>query len=239
MALTRRWRTDVRHLRDTIEQLRGTDHRHVRLVAMDSHANGLLPDLILRLATDHPGHSVDVKIATLDEASSLLLGEAADLAIIHNLAPHRDVLTVMTETLPFGCVVAPGHPLAGRDRVTMQQVTAHPVALQSPSLPIRGYLDGQYEWLFGENGPPVVTDSLQLLKALARAGRYAAFTSELDAATELLDGTLRFVRVRDPGVAPQSVTVAMAARQSSRAVQMIAGVIAEQIEEILSPIRKK
>ncbi len=237
IALARHWRADTRKLRDMIQELRGEAQGTVRIAAMDSHANGLLPVIILQLRDRHPNVSVEVQIATPDAAASLLLGEQADVSIIHNLAPNREIHAVIQEPLPLGCIVAPGHPLAGRGAVTLQQVVAHPVALQSPALPIRRFLDAKYAWLFGQQDPPVVTDSLQLVKALALSGRYAAITSELDAITELLSGSLRFVRVRDPGAEPQSVTVAVAARRASRIAQLVAGMIAEQVRHMLAQVR--
>ena len=159
------------------------------------------------------------------------------MVIAHNLHPSREMRVIATEALPLGCVVAPSHDLVRQGgphgTVTLQQVARHPVALQDRSLVIRRHLDANHGWLFAGRSPPVETNSLQLLKALARSGRYAAFTSELDAWAELQDGTLRFVRVGDAGAAAQSVCVAIGARNASRTVQRVAEMAADAVRACL------
>jgi DNA-binding transcriptional LysR family regulator len=87
------------------------------MAAMDSHANGLLPPFVLRLAAAHPGISLDIEIASTDRAAATLIDDQVDLVIAFNLAPHREIRIIATEQLPFGCVVAPeGGRTAERQR---------------------------------------------------------------------------------------------------------------------------
>ena len=233
VAMARQWRADLRRLFASLDALRGTDQAHIRIGAMDSHANGLLPPLLARVATEFPSVSVSVSLASTDDAAAALLGEEVDLVIAHNLHPSREMRAVATEALPLGCVVAPSHALAAHGRVTLQQVARYPLALQDRSLVIRRHLDANHGWLLAGRPPPIETNSLQLLKALARSGRYAAFTSELDAWAELQDGTLRFVRVGDTEAAAQSVCVAVGARHTSRTVQRMAEMAADAVRVCL------
>ena len=85
----------------------------------------------------------------------------------------------------------------------MQEIVAFPIALQHKMLAIRRYLDARHGWLFGEGQRMVETNSLQLVKMLAASGRYVALTSQLDAAAEIIAGTLKFIPVRDKGAEPQ------------------------------------
>src|SRR3954470_4572639 len=186
VTLARRWRSDERRAAADLKQLQGVNQGHIRLVAMDSHVNGFLPRVISALTREHPRISLQIQIASTDDAVAALLGGGADLAAIFNLSPHRDIHVLWTSELPFGCVVAPGHELAKQKTISMQEVVAHPIALQSKALPIRRYLDARHGWLFAEGQRMVETNSLQLVKGLARSGNYVAFTSELDAAPEIL-----------------------------------------------------
>jgi len=72
-----------------------------------------------------------------------------------------------------------------------------------------------------------VTNSLQLVKQLARSGKYVAFTSELDAAPEIADGSLIFLPVRDKGAEPQTVGLAIDAR---RPLSQIARFVTEMLQ---------
>ncbi|QIB35982.1 LysR family transcriptional regulator [Ancylobacter pratisalsi] len=238
VTLARRWRMDERRVAADIKQLQGVDQGHVRLVAMDSHANGFLPHFIERLAAEQPRISLEVEIASPDDALSALLSGSADITAIFNLMPRRDVHVHWTTELPFGCVVAPQHPLAKGATVSLQEVVAHPIALQSKALMIRRYLDARYGWLFSDPQKALVTNSLQLVKQLARGGRYVAFTSELDAAPELAAGTLKFLPVRDKGAEPQSVSIAIDARKPiSRIGRIVASVLTDEIQLALKNAR--
>ncbi|MCB4767281.1 LysR family transcriptional regulator [Ancylobacter sp. Lp-2] len=238
VTLARRWRGDERRVAAEIKQLQGVDQGHVRLVAMDSHANGFLPRFVERLAAEQPRISLEVEIASPDDAVTALLGGSADIAAIFNLTPRRDVHVHWSAELPFGCVVAPNHPLAKADTVSLQEVVAHPIALQSKALMIRRYLDARYGWLFADPQKALVTNSLQLVKQLARGGRYVAFTSELDAASELAAGQLRFLPVRDKSVEPQSVSIAIDAKKPlSRIGGIIMNLLTSEIQSSLQSAR--
>lgn len=239
VTLARRWRSDERRAAAELKALQGIDQGHVRLAAMDSHVNGFLPRIIEKLAREHPSVSLEVQIASTDDAVAWLLGGSADLAAIFNLSPHRDVRVLWSGDLPFGCVVAPGHVLARQKTVSMQQVAAHPIALQSKALLIRRYLDARHGWLFADSQKMVETNSLQLVKALAKSGRYVAFTSELDAAPEILDGSLIFLPVRDKGAEPQTVSIAIDGRKPlSKIAKLVADEITGGIVDDLKSVRR-
>ena len=128
-----------------------------------------------------------------------------------NLKPGRDLHLVATADLPLGCVVAPGHPLAALSQVTFKDVAAWPLAAQSKVLAIRRYLERRHNWLLQEARPPLVTNSLQLVKSLVRSGSHVALTSELDAGPEILAGELCFLPLKDKSAQPQTVGVAVSA----------------------------
>lgn len=238
IALTRRWKSDERRAASEIRQLQGIHQGHVRLVAMDSHANGFLPQFIEKLATLHPRISLEVEISSPDDALTALVAGDADIIAAFNLSPRRDVHILWRAELPFGCVVAPGHELAKGQTTSLQEAVHHPIALQSRALFIRRYLDARYGWLFTEPQKAVVTNSLQLVKQLAQSGRYIAFTSELDAAPEILAGTLLFLPVRDEGAEPQTVSLAIDARKPlSRIGRVVSDLLQEEINCCLIAVR--
>jgi DNA-binding transcriptional LysR family regulator len=239
VTLARRWRTDERRAASDLKQLQGIHQGQIRLVAMDSHVNGFLARVIETLTREHPRISLEIQISSTDDAVAALLGGSADLGAIFNLSPHRDIHVLWKSDLPFGCVVAPGHDLASKKTISMQEVAAHPIALQSKALPIRRYLDARHGWLFAEGQKMVETNSLQLVKILARGGNYVAFTSELDAAPEILDGSLVFLPVRDKGAEPQTVSVALDGRKPlSRIAKIVADQLAQSIAEDLKGVRR-
>jgi DNA-binding transcriptional LysR family regulator len=238
VTLARRWRGDIRRMGAEIRQLEGINQGHLRLVAMDSHANGILPRLVERLRREHPKITLEIEIATTDQAVAALVGGSADLGLIFNLSPHRDIRTIWNEDLPLGCIVAPGHELAAESAVSLQRVASYPIVLQGRGLMIRRYLETRHGWLFERDHLPVETNSLQLVKMLVRNGNFIALTSELDAGPEILAGSLKFIPVRDKAAEAQTISVAGSARLPlPRIGQIVAGIVADEARAYLALVR--
>ncbi len=226
LALSLRWRADLNRTLSDVHQLQGVSHGQLRLAVMDSHANGLMPTFVHTVASDYPGVMLDVEVANTDDALRLLIDGDVDLAVAFNIKPSRDLHIVSTADLPLGCVVAPSHPLAAQKHATFKDVVAWPLAAQSRALAIRRYLERRHSWLLEEARPPLVTNSLQLVKSLVRSGSHVALTSELDAGPEILDGSLRFIPLRDKSAQAQTVAVVISA---NRPLPRIARIVAERL----------
>ena len=238
VALARRWRDDERRALTEIRQLQGVPFGIVHVAAMDSHATSFLPAVVEKITAAHRMVSLSIELCSPDEAVSMLLAGKADVAVVFNLPPRREFQVLWRSDLPLGCIVAAGHPLAQAGTTRLQEAAAYPVALQSKSLTIRRYLEAQHSWLFAEPRGRLETNSLQLVKQLVRSGSYIAFTSELDAAPELIDGTLRFVPVRDKGAEPQTISIVVdAAKVPSPVVKLVADTLCQTLQDCLQAVR--
>lgn len=238
VLLTRRWRADEARIQSEVKRMQGVDFGHIRLATMDSLVNGPIPRFLDLISRKYPRVRVDVDVATPDETADLLDNGQSDLVLCFNLRRQRDFHVIWTEELPLFCVLAPGHPLAGRDAVSLADVRGHAIVVQSRALAIRRMLDQRHSWMFEQGAPPVVTNSLQLLKQLATAGGHVALTSEMDAAPELLSGRLLALPVTGPHVTSQSISVAVNARRTApRIANIVAGCLAEVAAETLEAVR--
>ena len=239
VRLVHRWRAEERNAIAEIFQLQGVQQGQVNVFAMDSHATTILPRLVQEIAAAHPLIGLSIQIGSTDEAVAALLSGQADLIIVFNLPQRSDVRPLWSLPLPFGCIVAPHHPLLERQDVKFQDVITYPIALQSRSLLIRRFLELQYSWLFAEPHGRIETNSLHLVKNLARSGTYVALTSELDAANELAEGTLRFLRLTEIDALPQSSDIAIdASKPLNTLVQIVAETAASVIEAALAAARQ-
>jgi len=239
LALAQRWRADLQRTLSDLKQLQGVHQGQVRLAAMDSHANGLLPAFAAALARDHPGIVLEVEIATPDDAVRRLAEGDAEVAIAFNVRPQRDLHLVWTTELPLGCMVAVAHPLAGCAAVTLQDVAQHPMAVQSRALAIRRYLERKHAWLLAQARPPLVTNSLQLVKSLVCGGTHVALTSELDAAPEILAGQPRFVPLQDAAAQPQTAAVVISAKRPlPRIARVVADLLGQHAQAYLAQVRE-
>ncbi len=240
VALARRWHGEVRRLAAELRAVQGLNQGHLRLIAMDSLVNGVLLTIVERLGREHPLITFEVEIATTDQAMSALLAGEADIGLVFNLKPHRELRVVWSTELPLGCVMAPGHELARERQITLQRATSFPIILQARSLVIRRYLEARHDWLFQSDQPPISTNSLQLVKQLARSGRFVALTSELDVAPELLDRSLVFIPVRDKAADPQTISVATCASLPLPQIgRLVADIMAAETVAMLEDVRQR
>ncbi len=239
LALSQRWKQDLNRTLSDIKQLQGVSHGQLRLAAMDSHANGLLPDFIQTVAARHPGVVLEVDVVSTDEATRLLLTGEVDLAVAFNLRAQRELHLLWSAELPLGCAMAPGHALASAPSLTLKDVAAWPLAVQSRALAIRRYLERRHAWLLQEARPPLVTNSLQLVKSLVRQGSHVALTSELDVGPEVLAGSVVFVPLQDRNAAPQTVGVAISgSRPLPRMARIVAEELAAFVQDHLARVRE-
>ncbi len=240
VVLARRWRADINRMGIELKLLQGVDQGRLKLAAMDSHTNGLLPLFVARLAQQYPKIQLEIDIMSTDQAEAGLLSGELDIAVAFNLKAQRDLHVVWSTGLPLGCIAAPGHPLAAQARTSLKDVAGHPLAVQGRSLAIRRYLETSHAQLFSEGEPPLVTNSLQLVKKLVQSGSHVALTSELDAASEILAGTLCFIPIRDRDAKPQSVVVAISARRRlPRIARIAAELLASEIDDCLKQVRAR
>lgn len=235
VLMARRWRADEDRLASELREMRGEQHGLVRLAAMDSLTNSILPALVADLAARHPRINLAIDITTPQDAARELDNGSIDLAIAFNLPNDRTRHVLWSAPLPFGCVVGPGHPLWQLPGVALKDAAHYPLAAQSRVLPVREYLDRRYGWLFDPVEPALVTNSLQLLKQVLRQGRLMAITSQLDALAELVSGDLSFVPLTDAGLKPQTISVVVDARRMlPRAARLVGEAIAALVPEQLA-----
>jgi DNA-binding transcriptional LysR family regulator len=239
LALAQRWRADVQRTVSDLKQMQGINQGHLRVAIMDSHANGLMPSFVAVAAAAHPGIVLEVEVVTPDDATKRLHDGDADIAVAFNLPEQRDLHRMGTVALPLGCLAAPHHALAGSERLALKDVAQWPMAVQSRALVIRQYLERRHGWLLAQARPPLVTNSLQLLKSLVVAGSHVALTSELDAAPELLRGQMVFIPLSDRNAQDQSASVAISARRPlPRIARLVADLLAQHLNAYVLQVRQ-
>lgn len=238
--LAQRWRADETRIQSEVKRMQGVDFGHIRLATMDSLVNGLVPEFLQVISRKYPRVRVDVEVATPDDAAAFLDNGQCDLVLCFNLRRQRDIHVLWSAELPLFCMVAPTHPLATQAEVSLADVRKYAIVVQSRTLSIRRMLDERHSWVFEDGAPPVVTNSLQLLKQLAATGGHVALTSEMDAAPELMNGALRALPVTGANVAAQTISLAVTARRSlPRIANVVADCLAEVARDTLRAVRAR
>lgn len=238
VVMARRWSSDAEQLENALLEMRGVKRGSVRLAAMDSLCNGVLEDLHAWLRAEHPHIRLTLDIATPSDAARALDEGTVEVVMAFNLPRLRHQHVHWSDKLRFGCIVAPGHPLAAHASTSLAKVSGHALVSQSKMLPMRQYLDNRYAWFFAENTPVLTSNSLQLLKQVLGRGDVAMITSELDVLPELDKGSLLFLPLKDKALMSPTISVVIDARRPlSRAARLVADFLVEHTKSRLSETR--
>ncbi|MGW6534564.1 LysR family transcriptional regulator [Streptomyces sp. NPDC055051] len=99
-------------------------------------------DALAAFHAAHPGVEILLREDNSDRLVDGVRGGTLDLALIGTAAATPDgldALTIITEALV--AAVPPGHPLAGRGRISLDELTAHPLVCMPPGTGLRAVLD--------------------------------------------------------------------------------------------------
>lgn len=86
-----------------------------------------LPEMLAKFKTGYPAVEIAVRTGRSQAIQQLVLEDIVQMGLVHSpLAAHPDIEAVPLYAEPIVLVVHPGHPLAGRQEVTAEQLAAEP-----------------------------------------------------------------------------------------------------------------
>jgi LysR family transcriptional regulator, carnitine catabolism transcriptional activator len=167
---------------------RAGEHGQVTVAALPSAAAGLLPAVVARFRTRHPGVRVHVLDGTTQEVVEHVRSGAADLGIAEQIA-HDDLDVHGLRDEKVLAVLPRGHRFAGEAAVTWQMLAAEPFIAFSPDSSVRRLTD----LAFTEAG--VVPDTVIDTRTVATAGGMVAAGLGVSAVPELVLPLMAFADV--------------------------------------------
>ncbi|HEY0275960.1 MAG TPA: LysR family transcriptional regulator [Paenirhodobacter sp.] len=161
VTLFERWARGVRLtpsgeilLRYADQSLRAAAEIAAQFRALDGHAQGsvrmicsqalaahFLPSCINEFQQHHPRVNITADVADHRQAIAALRNHDAEFALIFNptLDPSIHVIASISQRLV--ALLRPGHPLAHKDKLSLEDCLAYPVALPGPELGTRQLID--------------------------------------------------------------------------------------------------
>lgn len=214
-----------------IEDLKGLRRGQVAIATMLTLASEVLPEVIARFRKKHPRTTVHVKV--LRNIEETVASDEADLGFGFNLAANPALATHAAAPIRFGAVVAPTHPLASRQSVSLASCASYPLILPEPDMSIRPDLDRAFASLKGEIDVAVETNAIELIKRAAGAGVGVAFLTYLPVRGECARGELIYLPLRDRLLQPQQLCVI---RRTHGPFDGLVASMAEMLKEVVASI---
>ena len=235
----------IAHVRETLRQhrrtldrvaaLKGLSQGEVTIATMSGLAASLLGDILGAFREIHPRVKLTVQVLTRDAIVEAVLEGRADLGLAYDLPPHPRLFRAASFEHPIGAVLAPDHPLAGRLSVRFADCLSYPLLLAERGMSLREAIDLLVPPTV-EARPILETNSLELMKRMARRSPCVTFMSLHEVGEELKAGSLAFVPVQG-GRAKQHIgLVHRATGPLDPLVSMAAAVIGTNFAERLDTV---
>ena len=134
---------DVEELKARIEDLKGIRRGRVAIKASQALLPHFLPKQVLTYQRQFPGVDFSISVADLVDAEQALLDYDVDLAILFSALPTESFKTVARVEQSVFAIMAPGHPLADNEKLSLSQCVEYPLALHDSSFSVGQLLEAQ------------------------------------------------------------------------------------------------
>ena len=145
----------------------------------------------------YPNVSFNITMSSTDETIEALTNRTAEIGLVVN-PPVRDAI-LSTEIFRDTIVaaVAPNHPLAGCGTVSLKEIAEFPLGLTEPSFGLRQQIDTAFDRCAIDPNVFCVTNSLSLVKGIARFDRQCTLLPRFAVENEVTAGTLSTIAVKE------------------------------------------
>ncbi len=165
-----------------VEELRtggGVEERSVTVACSEGFARRLVPRAIAGFRREHPDVAFRLDVVPRQEATRRVVESFADVAVTYAMGPQHDVRVECAVVVPVSAVVPLGHELAGKDRIGLAELCAHPLALGSPGTSQRELFDLGVQMEGLTVRPALVCDALAAQYEFVRSGGGLALVGDL------------------------------------------------------------
>ncbi|MBO7762624.1 MAG: LysR family transcriptional regulator [Clostridia bacterium] len=183
--------------KEKLRELSALEGGNLRIGASDMTLRFYLLDYIEAFHARYPAVRLTVTNATTPRTLEALRSGSIDFGVISGpLATQEEGLVLLpVRTVQDIFVAAPTHPLAGRERVTREDLCAHPVMMLEGNTSTRAYVTG---WLGRDFPPPAIElATSDLLLEFAKRGIGISSIVADFAAKALADGEVVALRMAE------------------------------------------
>lgn len=212
----------IAHVRETIkshqrveaqiEAFKGLTRGEATIATMNGLAAGPLPRFLGGILDQHPRVLLRLRVLPFDQMTNAVLAGEADMALTYNPPNSPGLRVVASHDLFIGIVVSPKHPLTRRRSLRLTDCIEFPIAVADSSMTIRPVVDLAFSRANLFLQPTIETNSIELMKKIARTGQAITFLNGTDVAEEVAAGEIRHLPVQELGTQPISLKLLVRAR---------------------------
>lgn len=184
-----------REMLRAMEELSGDDLTTVRV----GTAEGVIPEQIPLTTRSffeaHPRAKVEISVAGSTRVAEMLKNDECDIAIVFNITTEKSHRVEAEFHEPYYAVVSPDHPLSGRTEVDLAQLRPYPILLNDDTYSTTALVKEAMVEQDVELTPKVTINSIEGIRALAKAGVGVGFLPAFTVRKELREKELVCIRL--------------------------------------------
>ncbi|WP_281982644.1 LysR family transcriptional regulator [Thalassorhabdomicrobium marinisediminis] len=202
---------DFERAKIMMDDLRDMRTGHLQLSTIDSVAYGILPDALRQFSRKFPDISFSVTTAQPDVIMQSVAAGEIDVAISFLMDLHPDVRVVNEKSAPFGIILRPDHPLAGRPNVRLVDVAGNRFVRTTDARGGNSYLDHRVANVANKLKTHVYSNNLFVAKEMILAGHGVGIYTKIGFLDEIRAGKLCFVPLLEDGLSDIRVATLVSA----------------------------
>jgi DNA-binding transcriptional LysR family regulator len=181
---------DFEMVRTDIDALKGEKTGEVRVATMDSLLVEVLPSALEEFSRSFPAVTYTILGAPPSDIASMLQSARVDIGctFIDRIPPSLKVAA--SARMPMGMVMPPGHPLASRVAVSLEQCAQYPYIRSSVGPAVSASMSPEFAQFWEETVPVATCSSTTTIKRLILAGKGISCFSKIAFIEELTRGEL-------------------------------------------------
>ncbi|MEJ8475925.1 LysR family transcriptional regulator [Roseibium algae] len=214
LAHVKRTYSDFDATMSELDALQGLRRGTVSIATVESMAETLLPVLVSSFRKQFPGIHVAVTVTNSIEAARLVEAGEADVGFTFDPPVTPSLTVAYHHDLPIGALMAPDHPLAKENGLSLSDCVRFPLALPARGLSLRVRIDAAMAQIPGNLRTFVEANSLRFMRALARDENVIGFQTLIGCEEDLDSGRLVFKNLADLPLQNDRLSIVTSSRRA-------------------------
>ena len=136
---------EVGNLKRIGEQFSAQDSGTLSIATTHTQARYVLPPPVARLREAYPKVNISLHQGSPDQVARMLIDEVAEIGIAtESLSDYQELVTLPCYEWQHVLVMPQGHPLAAKERITLEDLAAEPIITYHPSFTGRTRIDSAF-----------------------------------------------------------------------------------------------
>ena len=209
LEITRRMFDTEQQALDLLSESRALRSGTLRVIADAAHH---LLHILAKFRAKYPGIRITLRTGNTETVIASLFAYEADIGVLGEIPTGREFDILKLNSSPIIAFVARGHPLAGTDKLTLQQLAGQPLVMRERGSKTRRKLETLAQSQGVEFKPAIEAEGREAVREIVASGTGIGFVSraefgsderllpiEIDAPEMLMDEALICLRERSSG----------------------------------------